>query len=77
MTKWLALVSVASCGTTSYYYVGATLQSSTTATHLDLVLEEPGILLLRIAQEQIPHRSGKLDGRPVVACISDHIFGEG
>lgn len=46
MTKWLAHVSVASCRTISYGYIGATLHSSTTATHLDLVLEEPGIFFI-------------------------------
>lgn len=77
MTKWLAHVSEVSCRSALYCYIGATLDSSTTVTHLDLVLENPRILLHRIAQEQSPRRSGELDGRSFMASIPDHIFGEG
>lgn len=62
MTKWLADVSEASCHTVCCCYFGATLDSSTTVTHLGLVLEDLEVFLHRIAQEQTSHRSGELDG---------------
>lgn len=41
MTKWLAHVSEASCRTACYWYIGATLDNSTTVNHLDLVVGVP------------------------------------